>query len=33
MPQNHHVSLGPTPEDLDPVPVRFKLSLMPSHLF
>ena len=26
MPQNHHVSLGPTPEDLDLVPVRFKLS-------
>lgn len=33
MPQNHHVALGPTPEDLDPVPVRFKLSLIPSHLY
>jgi hypothetical protein len=30
--QNHRVSLAPTPEVLDPVPVRFKLSLMPSHL-
>ena len=27
MPQNHHVALGPTPEDLDPVPVRLKLSV------
>ena len=34
MPQNHHhVSLGPTPEDLDPVPVRFELFLMPSRLY
>src|SRR6266852_2354957 len=35
MPQNHHVSLGPTSEDLDLVPVRLKLSplcrLIPTH--
>jgi hypothetical protein len=30
MPQNHHVSLGPIPGDLDPVPVCTNLSSMPS---
>ena len=32
MPQDHLVSLGPIPEDLDPVPVRIALPLYAHHL-
>jgi hypothetical protein len=33
VPQNHQVSLGLTPEEPNPLPVRFKMSPMPSHLY
>jgi hypothetical protein len=32
MPQDHLVSLGPIPDDLDPVPVRIALPRSALHL-